>query len=260
MAFFPQLATASALAAALALPLTQEQVAAGAARMYAERLASLRAAGELDQDEAFLARLRRIAVGLTAQAAREHPGTAAWAWDVHASSDTAQNADAMAGGKILVSLSYVERLALTDAELAMLLAHEIAHAVLRHNLQEYELALRLEPERAAQPFEELEEAVDHDVALMSKLAQLNFDQEVEADRYGLQLASRAGWTPRQLAGYYRKLAQDTAYPNRDRPNHPSPRQPPARRPRHGGSAGARLALKENSCRIADGRRGARRLS
>ncbi|UUZ49768.1 hypothetical protein LP420_06170 [Massilia sp. B-10] len=88
----------------------------------------------------------------------------------------------MAAGKILLSQAYVERLGLTDAELAMVISHEMQHAILLHNLKEYEEAIRLEPGWLARPFSELEDAVDNDTRLMSKLSDLNWDQEVEADR------------------------------------------------------------------------------
>lgn len=113
------------------------------------------------------------------QAKREFPESAAWDWELHTTTDGDANAFAMAGGKILVSRAYVDELALNDAELAMLLAHEIMHAVLRHNLKEFEEALRIEPERATQPYAELEHDIDHDNALMRKLASFNQQQELK---------------------------------------------------------------------------------
>lgn len=116
---------------------------------------------------------------------------------LHTTTEGDANAFAMAGGKMLVSRAHVEELALTDAELAMLLAHEIMHAVLRHNLKEFEEALRLEPARATQPYQEFEHDIDHDNGLMRKLANFNRRQEMEADREGLLFATRAGWRRRR---------------------------------------------------------------
>lgn len=204
------------------LSLTQERVAAHAAGVYASRVAALDEAGKLDPVADFTARVRRVAAGLIAQAARDYPDTAAWRWEVHASADPEQDADCMAGGKILVSQAYVERLALTDAELAMLLAHEIAHAALRHNLLELERALALDPAWAGRPFEALVDAVDHDAALMARLAPLNLAQEAEADHAGLLLAARAGWPAQRLAGYYRKMMRASGRPYFDSDDHPAP--------------------------------------
>jgi len=199
---------------------TQEQVVARAAVMYADRLAVL----SIDANAAFTARVRAIAEVLIAQARLDYPETAGWAWEVHTTDDPHQNADCMAGGKILVSQLYVERLALSDAELAMLLAHEIEHAALRHNLLEYQAALRLDPAWAQRPFIELEYAVDNDMSLIGKLAATNYAQEEEADREGMRLAWRAGWPAERLAGYFRKMLRASDWPRRSKPDYPSPAQ------------------------------------
>jgi predicted Zn-dependent protease len=111
---------------------------------------------------------------------------------------------------------------LSDAELAMLLAHEMQHALREHNLLEYQEALRLEPAWDANPFAELEYGLDHNSALMHKLAAFDAAQESEADREGLLLAWRAGWPAPALANYYRKLARDDPNANFDSLEHPAP--------------------------------------
>src|SRR5471030_585356 len=166
-------------ASLVAHALTQDEVIAGSQLLYAKRITALEDANALDVDAAFAARVQRIAERLILQAKRDYPETAAWPWEVHTTIDPDQNADCMAGGKILLSRAYAERLELSDAELAMLLAHEIEHATLRHNLKEYELAMRLDPRWSQRPFVELEDAVDNDAALVAQLAPLDFAQEVE---------------------------------------------------------------------------------
>ncbi|MGW8391571.1 M48 family metalloprotease [Pseudoduganella sp. HUAS MS19] len=207
---------------AAAQAVTQAEVMAGAAKLYREQIDELRRAYRLDDDERFGARVAALARPLIEQAKREFPESGTWDWELHTTTDGDANAFAMAGGKLLVSRAYVDEMALTDAELAMLLAHEIMHAALRHNLKEFEEALRLEPARATQPFAELEHDIDHDNALMRKLASLNLQQELEADREGLLFAARAGWPPGALAAYFRKLAKHSHSPNFERFAHPSP--------------------------------------
>jgi len=207
-----------------AYAVTQDEVMAGSARLYRERIEELRSAYRLDDDARFGARVEAIARPLIEQARREFPESAAWAWELHTTTDGDDNAYSMAGGKLLVSRDFVERLGLNDAELAMLLAHEIMHSALRHNLQEFEEALRLEPAWATRPFAQLEHAIDHDDALMRKLAAFNSRQEEEADAEGLRFAARAGWPPLALAGYYRKLVRSSDSPNFARFAHPAPAQ------------------------------------
>ncbi|XLZ72201.1 M48 family metalloprotease [Massilia sp. SR12] len=213
---------AAALGQGAQAQVTQAQVMAGAAKLYEDQLAQLRAGHRLDDNVRFGERVAAIARTLIEQAKRDYPESASWSWELHTTSDDAENAFAMAGGKLLVGSAFVDRLVLNDAELAMLLAHEMAHAVLQHNLREAEEALRLEPHRIERPYAELEHAIDHDYGLMRKLAQINFTQEEEADREGMRLAVRAGWKPAALARFFRKLEQHSHSPNFRSLFHPSP--------------------------------------
>jgi predicted Zn-dependent protease len=199
---------------------TQADIMARAAAVYATRLA----ASVIDSDRHFTLRVRAVAQVLMRQVRRDYPDTAGWDWEVHTTDDERTSADCMAGGKILVGKAYVERLGLNDAELAMLLAHEIQHAALHHNLLEYQAALRLAPAWRTRPFAELEDAVDNDRALIARLASTNYAQEQQADREGLLLAWRAGWPAAQLAGYYRKMAREAEWPRQSKPDYPSPSQ------------------------------------
>lgn len=218
------LATCLVLASGAARAVTQMEVAAGAQSLYRERIAALARAGMLDSDAAFVARVGRIAQRLREQATRDYPAAPAMSWEIHASDSAEDNASCMAGGKILISQHYVERLALNDAELAMVLAHEMQHALLLHNLKEYEEAMRLEPAWRLQPFARLEEAVDNDARLMGRLEALNREQEIEADRAGLAMAWRAGWKAMDLARYFRKLEFARSTGSRGSAIHPAPTQ------------------------------------
>jgi predicted Zn-dependent protease len=210
------------LACSAAQALTQDEVAAGSAQLYRKRIAELDSGHKLDPDPKFLARVQRVAGVLIAQAGRDNPATLQWQWEVHTSNEAGENADCMAGGKLLVSQTYVHELELSDSELAMLLAHEIVHATELHNLKEFEEAMRLDPAWRARPFAELEDAVDNDRALMRKLAAFDFAQEVQADLEGMKLAWRAGWPAKELAKYFKKAANASHHRNFETDSHPSP--------------------------------------
>lgn len=201
---------------------TLEQVIDGAGRIYRERLREMAARYTLDADPAFKQRVERIARVLMDQARRDYPEVAQWPWEIHTTLDPDENAFGMAGGRILVGQAYVKELELTDAELAMLLAHEMQHAIQRHNLKEFHEALRLDPSWRNRPYAELEDAIDNDSTLMRKLETINIEQEAEADREGLLLAVRAGWPAKRLAGYFKKSAIKNRWSNFDTASHPSP--------------------------------------
>jgi predicted Zn-dependent protease len=214
-----------ALSACPMLPaqaVTREEVEAGAAKLYAERIDEARQRFELDADPVFLARVRRIAASLIERSALEPDAASGLAWEIHTTTDPEENASCMAGGKILVGQTYVRNLALNDAELAMLIAHEMEHALLQHNLKEAQEALRLEPEWQQQPYASLEYAIDHSESLMRKLDAFDVQQEFDADREGMRLAVHAGWPAAGLTNYFRKLVRHDPMANVDRREHPAP--------------------------------------
>ncbi len=201
---------------------TLEQVIDGAGRIYRERMRDMSARHALDTDPDFKLRVERIAAVLMDQAKRDYPEIAAWPWEIHTSQDPDENAFGMAGGRILVGQAYVRELDLSDAELAMLLAHEMQHAIQKHNLKEFHEALRIDPSWRDRPYAELEDAIDNNSALMRKLETINIAQETEADREGLLLAARAGWAPKRLANYFKKCASKSKWSNFDTASHPAP--------------------------------------
>jgi predicted Zn-dependent protease len=201
---------------------TLEEVIDGAGRIYRDRIREMASRHTLDTDPAFKQRVERIAGVLMEQAKRDYPEIAQWPWEIHTTTDHDENAFGMAGGRILVGQAYVNELGLTDAELAMLLAHEMQHAIQKHNLKEFHEALRLDPSWRERPYAELEDAIDNNASLMRKLETINIAQEAEADREGMLLAVRAGWPPKRLASYFKKSASKSRWSNFDTSSHPSP--------------------------------------
>ena len=205
-----------------ALALSQDEVIAGAEKMYQKRMAELAHRYMLDDDDFFLARVERVLQTLLQQARHDYPSSTLWRWEIHTSSEPDETAYCMAGGKLVVNKNQVYALNLNDAELAMLLSHEIQHALLQHNLNEYLEAMRLFPVWKTRPFSDLEDAVDNDATLLQALAALNFSQESEADMEGVKFAWRAGWSASELVQFYKKLARASATPNFDSASHPAP--------------------------------------
>ena len=200
---------------------THDDVIAGAARLYQSRISEAQSRGQLDSDSVFIARVNRIARGLIARATSDYPVARTFKWEIHITDATDESASCMAGGKLLIGQPYVLKLELNDAELAMLLSHEIQHDVLDHNFKEFEEALRRQPGRKNSTFAELEYAIDHDQSLVVAMRDMDMAQENEADLEGLRMAWRAGWPALALAGYFKKLARVDAMANFDHDDHPA---------------------------------------
>lgn len=188
------------------LDFTSAHVRAMAAATYAERTDGLRRQHKLDRDATLLKRVRRIAGTLVAQAVLLKPEAAHWAWEVHVADSSRFDAFCMAGGKILVSTPFVQSQQLSDGELAALLAHEIAHAIAEHVREQLTAVRKLDPAYADLSPEDVVNVIGWDLSVSLKLAQLSRLQELEADDIGIHIAAKAGFDPRELVQFYRKLS------------------------------------------------------
>jgi predicted Zn-dependent protease len=184
-----------------------EEVDASMEDRYIDRTVDLAAAGKLDEDRRLLARLRYIGTELIRVAVQLKPEAAQWQWKFHTTSDPEVEAICMAGGKMLVGSAFVRRLDLSDGELAMLLAHEVAHALAEHHRETFSEALLLNRHPAV-PLEVVMARLDSDLSLQIRLSKLSSLQESEADQLGMVLAYRAGWAAADIVSFYRKLATE----------------------------------------------------
>ncbi len=184
-----------------------EEVAQLAEDHYIEQTVSLAAAGRLDHDRALLVRVQRITDGLVRVAAAFKPEAAGWQWEVHVTDDPDVEAESQAGGKLLVGRRFVARLKLDDGELAVLLAHEIAHIVAEHERETLSEAL-LDSHRDL-PLEVVDQRLASDIPLQLRLSKLSAIQEREADQLGMLMAFRAGWPCSAMLRFYAKLADGT---------------------------------------------------
>jgi predicted Zn-dependent protease len=119
------------------------------------------------------------------------------------------NAFATPGGYVFVSIGLL-RMVESEAELAGVLAHEVAHIARKHALQ------TLERSRSLQGLGSLTLAVmNKDPGLLDKLIDevsnvlftkgLDKNLEFEADKYGREFAYRTGYYPGALKRFIRKL-------------------------------------------------------
>jgi len=120
-----------------------------------------------------------------------------------------QNAFAAPGGYIFVTIGLLKALK-NEAELAGVLAHEVAHVTQKHMLEtirrgailssasEFTLtAMEKDPEMYANVIDEISDT------LFTK--GLDKDLEYEADVYGIEFSYRAGYNPNGLRGYLKTL-------------------------------------------------------
>ena len=160
------------------------------------------------QDAAQLKRLRQIAQRLIPYALPWNVRARDWQWEVNLIGSSQINAFCMPGGKIAFYTGLIKQLRLTDDEIAMVMGHEIAHALREHaraRLAKSELT-GMGVNLASQFFGlgALGQTVTHYGAQLLTL-KFSRSDESEADWVGMELAARAGYDPRAGITLWQKM-------------------------------------------------------
>ena len=186
-----------------------EEIEAASTQEYAKLLAEARQQGALaPEGHPQLQRLRAISARLIPQSVRWNERARSWRWEVNLLGSKEINAFCMPGGKIAVFTGLLHKLQLTDDEVAMVLGHEIAHALREHARERIAKSqgtgalLSL----GAQLFG-LGQLGDVAANIGTQLLTMKFsrDDEVEADLVGLEMAARAGFNPRASLSLWEKM-------------------------------------------------------
>lgn len=200
-------------------------VQATAVQAYQQELGRLAEHGSLDSDPLVVKRVRQICARLIAQAIKLKPEAAHWPWEVHVTSDPQIAAYSRAGGKLLVSSRFIQTYHLNDNELAVALAHEVAHVIAEHVREQISTAATMSPPppNVTRTVDDVVDSMESDITVFLRLQSLSRLQEMEADDIGIELAARAGIAPEAIVSFYTKLSNtDTGQSLFD--THGSPRQ------------------------------------
>ena len=120
---------------------SSEQLDQMAAQAYAKLQADAAKKGTLNIDPAMTRRVRAIASRLELQTRVFRADAPGWKWEVNVISSNELNAFCMPGGKIMVYSGLINQLRLTDDEIAIVLGHEISHALREHSREQVSQAM-----------------------------------------------------------------------------------------------------------------------
>ncbi|WP_255568731.1 M48 family metallopeptidase [Comamonas sp. NLF-1-9] len=178
---------------------------------YAELLAQARRQGALARtQDAQLLQLHAVARRLIPFALQWNERARAWRWEVNLIRSREINAFCMPGGKIAFYTGILDRLRLSEDEIAMVMGHEMAHALREHarerlaKTQATNIGINLGAQLLG--LGDLGRMAAH---LGGQLLTLKFSRsdESEADLVGLELAARAGYDPQAAVSLWRKMAE-----------------------------------------------------
>ena len=160
-----------------------------------------------------LQRIQGIAKKLIPFALRWNPRAAQWKWEVVLLKSGQVNAFCMPGGKIAFYTGILDKLKMTDDEIALVMGHEIAHALREHGRERMAKSTMANVAGALagagmSKWLGVDPRISNQVAgAGAKLAVLKFsrEDETEADVVGLDIAARAGFDPRAGVLLWQKM-------------------------------------------------------
>jgi len=181
-----------------------------AAKAYSGLLAEARKKDRLNRDPAQTERVRAIANRLIPSTSAFRPDAPRWLWEVNVITSDEVNAWCMPGGKIAFYTGLIDKLKVTDDELAAVMGHEIAHALREHGRERAS-------EQIARDLGVSVLSIALGVDLNRQLTQTVLDvtlslpnsrtHETEADRIGVELAARSGYDPRAAVSLWEKMGK-----------------------------------------------------
>ena len=193
---------------------SEDTAIASSAQAYVQEVGKLKQEGKLSDDRALIRRVNGITGKLVAQAISMRPDSADWAWSVAVIDDPETvNAWCMAGGRMAVYTGLFEKLKLSDDEFAQIMGHEISHALANHTAERMSRAMATSIGVLAVGVASDKPAVTMAGAAVAAKLALELPNsrtaESEADRIGIELATRAGYDPDAAASLWDKMGKQS---------------------------------------------------
>jgi predicted Zn-dependent protease len=189
---------------------SEDTALSSSAQAYSQEVGNFRKEGKLSADRALNQRINTITQRLVAQAVIMRPDTADWDWSVAVIDDPeTANAWCMAGGKMAFYSGLAAQVDASDAEIAQVMGHEIAHALANHTAEKMSVAMASSMGVAAVGVA----SDNHGAALAGATAAAALavtlpnsrSAETEADRIGIELAAKAGYDPDAAVSLWSKM-------------------------------------------------------
>jgi len=159
-------------------------------------------------------RLKTIANRLIPQTAVFRDDTRNWNWGLQLIDSPIVKATCAPGGRITFYSGIINKLNLTDDEIAAIMGHEIAHAVREHGREQVSqalaqniisnVALAAAGAGSAQSIDAANQIMQYVLVLPNSR-----QNEREADAIGLELAARGGYDPRAAITLWQKMSKES---------------------------------------------------
>ena len=189
--------------------ISADQVEQGASQQYLQMMQKASSQRALaPQEHPQLQRLRYIAERIIPFTPECNDRARQWRWEVNLIGSQDVNAFCMPGGKIAFFYGILSKLQLNDDEVATIMGHEAAHALLEHAREQMgKNALTQGGLRLGAALLGLGSLGDMAAQVGSQLLSLTYSRsdESEADALGLVMSARAGYDPRAGVTLWQKM-------------------------------------------------------
>lgn len=188
--------------------ISEQEINTSAAQEYDKVIAQAKAQKALNTNAKQTKRVKNIAKKLIAKASIYRPDSKNWDWEVNVINSDEVNAWCMPGGKIAVYTGLINTVKPTDDELAVVISHEIAHALREHSREQ------MSAEYAKQGALNIAAMFGVDqtkLAIGDAISNIGFSlpfsrsHETEADELGLELMNAAGYDTDAAASLWKKM-------------------------------------------------------
>ncbi|WP_201554652.1 M48 family metallopeptidase [Psychrobacter immobilis] len=181
-----------------------------AAKSYSQVVSKASSQGAVDNTSATAIRVKNVFNRMKPYAVRANTTGVPFDWQVTVIRSPELNAWAMPGGKMAFYTGIVEKLQLTDAEIAAIMGHEMTHALSEHSKKDagQKILTGLALQLGGAELQSRTGLSDDALGLISDYGldkPFSRSQESQADAGGLRLMAQAGYNPESAVAVWQKM-------------------------------------------------------
>lgn len=227
---FKKLLATAFVATTLTACVSTESLNQEAANNYAQVKQQAAAQNAVDTSSKTAKRIHAVFNKMKPYAERENKTGVPFAWEITVLKSDELNAWAMPGGKMAFYTGLVEKLKLSDDEIAVVMGHEMAHALQEHGKSDRTVSTvtGIAATIGSIGLQTVGIQTNYGgVDLVGAIADLGVNkpfsrsQETEADEVGLMLMAKAGYNPSSAPNLWTKMSQATGGGSSIFSTHPS---------------------------------------
>lgn len=187
-----------------------EELNAQADQQYRQVIQGAKTKGQVDTTSNNAKRVDRVFKRLLPHTTVFRPDAQNFNWEINVIKSNEVNAFAMPGGKMVIYTGIIDRLKLSDDEIAAIIGHEMAHVLREHSRES--VSQELLKSSSLSIISSIAGLGSVGDTLLQQAGELAFSlpfsrkMETEADIIGLELMARAGYNPEASVTLWEKMS------------------------------------------------------